>query len=659
MCGIAGILRVHLTGDAPPPFESIPDTWLDLLDSAIAHRGPDGQGRFRDRSVRKDGRKVDVALVHRRLAIIDPATGAQPLVTGAGDDLRSTVFNGCIYNHRALRKELESHGHVFRTDHSDTEVIPLAHAAWGDDAPARFDGMFAYAVWSRAEAELIVARDVAGEKPLYEATLHHSTLGDVYVFASTMTAIGRWLSRFGPRFNWQGHRCVPGGLLNWLRFGGSHVPLLQDINPTDEGAQSDELDVRVVSRFTNTDNTDGDIRSYPARNWYCDLPLRRRETGVVTPEFVDGLIARAVRSRLESDVPLGCFLSGGVDSSLIAWHARQAAGSLRTFTVRMPDARYDESGFAELASRSIGSQHSTLDCDARPADQLANLIAQLGLPFADSSLLPTYWVSAAARQHVKVALTGDAGDELFMGYERHLVARSLQRWQRALKFLPPALGAGSHPKSLLSKLGRLGTAARGGYPELLAIFPRPLLTRLAPALTGRIRDLPALDLEDAPRWDFDWYLPGDLLRKTDTAAMSVGLETRAPFLAREVVDFGLSTPLNQLRLGGRKGLLRSAARLHLPVEIVDRPKMGFAVPIGEWLRSDYGGLWRLLRDTVTSADAFPADLLGTELDRPFIERLMLEHERGSRDHGQRLYLLLVLGLWCRVVRAWDGRPLRG
>ncbi|HEX2839072.1 MAG TPA: asparagine synthase (glutamine-hydrolyzing) [Phycisphaerales bacterium] len=653
MCGIAGILRVHQPGDAPPPPDSIPDAWLDLLDDAIAHRGPDGQGRFRDRSVRKDGRKVDVALVHRRLAIIDPATGAQPLVTGNGNDLRATIFNGCIYNHRSLRKELESHGQVFRTDHSDTEVIPLAHAVWGDHAPARFDGMFAYAVWSRAEAELITARDIAGEKPLYEATLHHSTLGDVYVFASTMTAIGRWLSRFGARFNWQGHRCAPDGLLNWLRFGGSHVSLLQDINPTGESAESGELDVRVVSRFTNADNTDGDTRSYPSRSWYGDLPLRQRDSGVITPESVDAMIGRAVRSRLEADVPLGCFLSGGVDSSLVAWHARQAAGSLKTFTVRMPDARYDESGFAEQASKAIGSTHTTLECDARPAEQLPALIAQLGLPFADSSLLPTSWVSTAARQHVKVALTGDAGDELFMGYERHQAALVLHRWSGVLRHLPASLGEGSHPKSRLSKLGRLGIAARGGYAELLSIFPRPMLLDLAPGLAGHTRHLPTYQVEDGPRWDFQWYLPGDLLRKTDTAAMSIALETRAPFLAREVIDFGLTTPLRELGRGGRKGLLRAAARLHLPAGIVDRPKMGFAIPIGEWFRSDFGGLRQLLRDTITPADAFPADLLGTDLDRGFIECLMREHDQGTRDHGQRLYLLLVLGLWCRVVRGWS------
>ncbi len=650
MCGIAGILRIHPQGDVPPAHSSIPDSWLDLLDTAIAHRGPDGAGRFRDRAMRADGRVADVALVHRRLAIIDPVTGAQPLVTGHGPDVRATVFNGCIYNHRSLRQELEKAGRSFTTDHSDTEVIPHAHAVWGDHAPARLDGMFAYAIWSRTDASLVVARDFAGEKPLYEATIRNARGGTVYVFASTAAAVARWVRRFESEVGGGGDRlsCNPASLATWLRLGGSLVPLMEQV---------DECDVRVVSRFETQSNDAGEQYDTSCRDWYADLPVRRDGDEEISPQAVDALIGRAVRSRLESDVDLGCFLSGGVDSSLVAWHAARAAQEagrtrLRTFTVQMPDARYDESGIAGHAAKVIGTAHESLACDARPAEHLSMLIEQLGLPFADSSLLPTYWVSAAARRHVKVALTGDGGDELFAGYERYRAAEVLRRSNGLLRLLPGWLGAGAHPKSMPAKLGRLGMAARGGYDELLAVFPRPMLAALAPGLTPAIHREQVQFPADAPRRDFEWYLPGDLLRKVDTGAMSVALETRAPFLAREVVDFGLSIPLDTLSKGGRKGLLRAAARLHLPGEVVDRPKMGFAIPISDWFRTDFGGMRTLLMDAVTSAEAFPVDLLRTELDRIFITRLMDEHARGVRDHGQRLYLLLVLALWCRAVRRW-------
>lgn len=642
MCGIAGILRVHPPGEAPAVQSAIPDAWLELLDAAIAHRGPDGHGRFRDRAARPDGRVVDVAFVHRRLAVIDPAGGDQPLVTGTGSQVRATVFNGCIYNHRLVRAELASLGRVFVSDHCDTEVIPHAHAAWGDLAPSRLDGMFAYAVWSRAGADLVVARDRAGEKPLYEAWLGSVEAGGVYVFASTAAAIGRWLRRFGAVAGGGQLTCSRSGLLEWLRFGASVIPLLEQVS---------EVDARTVSHPVSADGRVPRGRS-PDRVWYSDLPSRGSTPTAVTPAAVDRMVGDAVQSRLESDVPLGCFLSGGVDSSLVAWHARRALGTLRTFTVQMPDGRYDESRVAAVAARAIGSSHTTLPCDVRPSEQLPLLIGLLGLPFADSSLLPTYWVSEAARRHVTVALTGDAGDELFAGYNRHRVAGLLHSSHCVLGMIPPWLGVGGHPKSALAKLGRLGEASRHGYQELLAVFPPSLLAALVPGLTEAVAAIPHSYPTDAPRDDFEWYLPGDLLRKTDTAAMSVALETRAPFLARSLVDLGLSTPLDELHAGGRKGLLRSAARLHLPGSIVDRPKMGFAIPISDWLRSDYGNFRSLLVDSALAPGAFPPDLLGADLDTAFVRRLAEEHLSGVRDHGQRLYLLMVLAIWCREVQGW-------
>ena len=648
MCGIAGILRVYAPGQSPeslpPPRDSIPDAWLRVLDDGIAHRGPDGRGEFRDRAVRGDGCTVDVALIHRRLTVIDPRTGAQPMVTGEGRALLATVFNGCIYNHRDLRRELSALGRRFTTDHADTEVIPHAYAQWGDDAPAHLDGMFAFAVWDRVRAELFLARDTAGEKPLYEC---HAGPG-VYAFASVHAALGRFLARFGQELGGNGLMCSPQGLAEWLRFGGSLIPLTNQI---------DEVDVRVCSRTVPGDDDGANPGGVSAtRGWYADLPARRPTNdgkAVPTAADVDSCLAAAVQSRLEADVPLGCFLSGGVDSSLVALHARRALGSLRTFTVRMPDARYDESDHAARVAGLIGAEHHTLDCNANPAEDLVHLIEQLGLPFGDSSLLPTYWVSRAARQHVTVALSGDGGDELFAGYERHAAARWLARAPGFLGLLPNWIGAGAHPRSNRAKLARLGNAARHGYDELLAIFPHDMLRHLAPGLPELPPGSPRVPTLDAPRRDFEWYLPGDLLRKADTASMAVALEVRAPFLARSMVHLGLTTPLAALTPGGqRKGLLRAAARLHLPADVVDRPKMGFAIPLSEWLRSDFGGLGSLLRDTLAAADPFPASLLGVEIDRSFVSRLVDDHMTARRDHAQRLYMLLVLALWCRSVKGW-------
>jgi asparagine synthase (glutamine-hydrolysing) len=318
----------------------------------------------------------------------------------------------------------------------------------------------------------------------------------------------------------------------------------------------------------------------------------------------------------------------------------------------MPDPRYDESRFAEEVAAHLGAEHTTLDCDAQPASQLVSLIQQLGLPAGDSSLLPTHWVSAAARRHVKVALAGDGGDELFGGYERHTVHSLLRRWRHLLRAIPPAVSLGAHPKSRRSKLARLAEAARYGYPELLSIFGRADCEALFGPDARWMG--PNQDTTDPLRWDFEHYLPDDLLRKTDTASMAVALEVRAPLLARHVINFALSQPLSALMPHNqRKGLLRSLARKYFPPEIVDRPKMGFAIPIGEWFRTDYGGLKTLLLDHLNSTEPWGSPSLGIDLNMNFVSKILEEHLGTGpsglvrRDHSQRLYMLLVLSIWAR------------
>ncbi|MFG0327345.1 MAG: asparagine synthase (glutamine-hydrolyzing) [Phycisphaerales bacterium JB037] len=669
MCGIAGIVRTYAPGDpAPHPLESIPEHWLDVLDESIKHRGPDGQGRFRDRALRDDGSTVDIALVHRRLSIIDHADGHQPMVHD-GERLRpdltyqpgeepklahelapgvpivAVVFNGCIYNHRELRAKLEAAGHRFGTDHSDTEVLVHGWRAWELRQIEKLDGMYAVITWDRASGQLAWGRDLAGEKPLYQSRGADGTR----IFASCMPG----LAELGPATV---H--LP-GIEGWIHFGAALLsptpafgvrPLQWSIWPESPRRGAEPADAAF----------DGSaMRSVGLRH----LPPDRSQPGgrdLRSADDAHRLIETAVGSRLDADVPLGVFLSGGIDSALIASIVHKQRPDAKAFTVRMPDRRFDESEAAAETARHLGIEHHILDCDPQPAEDLVRVIEQLGLPFGDSSLLPTSWVCRAAREQVKVALSGDGGDELFGGYRRHAITPVLNRWRHLLRLIPTMLLDRRDPASRPTALARLATAARyGGYHELIAIFPTPDIRALLPSIDGERTGSGRFDRIDDPlRHDFEHYLPEDLLRKTDTASMAVGLEVRSPFLAGELVDAALRTPLDLLMPGGqRKGLLKQVARKHLPDHIVDRPKRGFAIPIGEWFRTDFGGMRQLLHDHLGSTDPFPGLAeAGVNIDMNFVRKMLREHDAAGeksinpwhgRDHSQRLYMLLVLSIWAK------------
>jgi len=387
---------------------------------------------------------------------------------------------------------------------------------------------------------------------------------------------------------------------------------------------------------------------------------RRDQT--LNADDADGLIRGAVEARVEADVPLGCFLSGGVDSSLIASHAKDVLGSLSTFSVRMPASEYDESRFAESAAAVIGTRHTTLDCRAVPCDDLITLIRQIGLPLGDSSLLPATWVSRAAREHVAVALSGDGGDEMFIGYERYLVASRTPQRMPGARALARVLDWRAHPKSRRSKVARyFDASANAGYWDLVSVFPSSSLDRLIADPAARELDR-AWSRSRVHTWNTDQavlldvcnYLPDDLLRKSEGASMSVALELRSPMLDPDLVQSCMRTRVGSLVPNNqRKGLLRQVARKYLPPEIVDRPKMGFAIPIGEWFRSDYGGLRTMLLDHLNSTEPFGPPSLGIDLNMPFIRQMLDEHlgigPSGlvKRDHSQRLYMLLVLSIWAK------------
>lgn len=691
MCGIAGILRITPAGEearaalARPVWESIPERWLDILDDSIKHRGPDGAGRFRDRVVRADGCVVDVALVHRRLAIIDLADGHQPMVSlgkgrgvvknakryaigdGLGlyepgeygwlqsaaaasgerrDDPRNervaVVFNGCIYNHRELRKELQAAGHVFSTDHSDTEVLVHGWREWGAELPKHLDGMLALAIWDATSGTVSCFRDVFGEKPLYSMRI-----GNFEAYSSCVPGLMQLRSLLPGADG--GSPIMPEALRGWVQFGWNQITPYSCIawQPF-IGACTDEIGHAAL-------NPTGEL---------------------INVDEVDEALRRSVRARLDSDVPLACFLSGGIDSALIAKYAADERHDLDAYTVRMPSATYDESHAAARTARHLGISHTVLDCNANPAADVVALIRQLGLPFGDSSLLPATWVSRAARGVVRVALSGDGGDDLFLGYQRQQALPWLHRLQceppeltRAISTLVPP----GSPKSRREKLRRLADAARfGGYRDLLAIFPPPLSSELGlepPHTAGRWRhilhfglvshpsDDPLFATRTALRFDRFFYLPEDLMRKSDTASMSCALEVRTPMLSRELAAMAVNAPIECLMPGGqRKGLLRAVARKYFPPEIVDRPKMGFAIPVGEWFRTNYGGMRDLLLDHLSAPEPFGPDSLGINsmINMEFVRTMLKEHDDAGekspwpwkgRDHSQRLYMLLVLSIW--------------
>ena len=718
MCGIAGVVRIVRRGEelaGRPSEEVIPDAWLDALDAGIAWRGPDGSGRFRDRAVRSDGSEVHVGLVHRRLSIIDHEGGAQPMtVERPGESASGTlVFNGCVYNAGELRELLETAGHAFETSHSDTEALARSmlwyvegSGTWkefGDRGPWP-NGMFAAGLWSRRATDVWLWRDPFGEKPLFARELG----GGATAFASTAGALACLPKLCDPRPGLAGEREKLDrrrSAATWLRFGfdawGTPYNGVRSVGsdesetlgswlaspPEDPSAAADTLAAVgwwfVVFVFFPV--------AWPVLLvWHCwreagaarGTARSGREPSKLTE--VGALLSRAVERRLEADVPIGCLLSGGVDSSLIASYAREHLGELATVTVRMPDERYDESPHARAVAEQIGSDHHEIEASADAATDLVDLIGKLGLPLGDSSLLPTYWACRGARSVVKAALSGDGGDELFWGYDRYRAAGLFNPLTGlAARLLPRAVRERGvdDPTAASTRRARFLEAARHeGYLDLVSIFPTPMLRGLTGhrgGWRGRSWIAPRDGDSERPRsrsqargWDLRHYLPGDLLLKTDTASLAAGLELRAPMLDPDLAAWAIEQPRRLLLLGGEpKGLLRALARQRLPASVIDRPKQGFAIPVGDWFRTNFGGMRDLLMDLVVSpalAGRPPFGELHELVDfrLPYVVRLADEHFAAGgmptvsgtarvtpRDHSQRLYLLCVLAVWAGRDRA--------
>ncbi len=623
MCGIAG--RVALEGG---PDRALLARQLD----ALVHRGPDGSGMHLD---------GEIALGMRRLAVIDVEHGQQPLYSEDGTVV--VVGNGELYEHRAQQAQLEARGHVFATG-SDIEIVVHLYEEHGIDVVHHLHGMFAIALWDAARGRLLLARDRMGKKPLLWA---------------------------GPR---------PGVLV----FGSEARAVLADPD-VPRTLDLEALDATLATQYVPPDRTPwAAVRPLPPGGrlvwetadavprtdvWWSPTfgPKRRLRMADAAAEL-RVLLQDAVTRRLEAEVPVGAFLSGGLDSSaVVAAMARAGGDPVRTFSARFSEAGYDEGPHARAVADHCGTLHTELHIGPIDADGLLDLVRRVGTPLADPAVVPAFQLAALAAEHVTVVLTGDGGDELLAGYRRHhqlawtRPAQALPAGLRRRLPVPPGL-----PPRVRRLAGLLALDPDHRYADLFRHFreaDRQLLygERLRPLLTAG-RPLRAVEDAWAAGAGLAWtdrllacdqaaYLPGDLLPKADLTSMAHGLELRSPLLDQELVDWAGRLPPRLKRRGAAgKLVLKAAVAPWLPPEIPGRPKQGFAVPVGAWLR---GPLSELAHDVLLDrriADRGLLDPAGTAAT-------LAAHLRGE-DRSAVLWSMLVLELWCRTALDEDAVPDR-
>jgi asparagine synthase (glutamine-hydrolysing) len=629
MCGVCGIA----TADPEQPIEV--DLLVRMAD-AIAYRGPDDSGVHVG---------PGIGLAMRRLSIIDLATGHQPMQNE--DRTVHLVFNGELYNYRELRAQLRAQGHEFRTE-SDTEVVVHAYEEWGTSCLDSLRGMFAFAMWDDRAQRLVLAADRFGIKPLYFGVLDGGL-----VFGSELRCllVSGQLSKeiddaaLAEYFTLgyipppatifrQARKLEPGTLLEWTRSGGPVVHRYWDVPP---------------------------VRNHGTVGRREDVQLELRE-----------LLRDSVKAHLVSDVPLGAFLSGGIDSSsVVALMSEVSSGTVRTFSVGFEAQEHDERPLARLVAERFGTDHHEFVLEPESVDVLPKLVQHFQEPFADSSALPTYYISKLARSFVKVALSGDGGDELFVGYPTFIgveLARHAQRLpavaRRALTALPDSVPwtVGSRWGDRINRWRKWAADTalppEDAYRSKLTMAGLPTVK---PLLTAELRE--RLDQEDPFRTvdaalarapttrslerilyaGLNVSLPGDMLVKVDRMSMANSLEVRVPLLDHVVAEFVTQLPVAlrfpRWRL---KALLKDTMASSLPREVLQQRKHGFTIPLASWFRGDLNSF---AREILLGADARGRGFLDTRA----IEAFLREHTRGSRNLGSAIWSLLMFELWCREV----------
>lgn len=617
MCGLCGVLNL----DGAPVDPAV----IDAMTAALIHRGPDQGAVFTD---------GHLGLGSRRLAIQDTsAAAALPMTDG---DL-TIAFNGEIYNHPDIRRELQAAGVRGWRSTGDTETLLKLYRAYNGDVRrmlSRLRGMFALALWDAGRRRLVLARDRMGEKPLY-----FYNDGRRLVFASEIKAI-------------LAHPDVP-------RCSAFNVPLLArylrdgylSIETAFDGIAALQPEQAAVIEADGVLDEDSFFHY-----WQRPSADSAHRSEGEWRDAVRELLADAVRGCLISDVPLGAFLSGGLDSSLIvALMRQQTNAAVKTFSIGFASgAGFDETAHAERVARYLQTEHTAFTVEPQALDLLPKLVWHHDQPFADSSAIPTYLVSQLTRQHVTVALTGDGGDELFVGYERFYAAALAERLQRivpqpvwglaerALAAFPEGTGYYDPLKRARRFIAGAAQPIGAAYQDWTSVFSRDWIdSALMHPSDCAYPNAPGDTLAEIVQYNMNTYLPGDLLVKTDRCSMAASLETRAPFLDHRLVELAAQIPMPlKLKGGITKYILKEAARGLLPDSIIDRPKHGFGVPIGAWLRRDIAAA----RDILLSPEARRRGLLKMSA----VEQLLREHADGRRDHGGRLWALLTLEWWHRL-----------
>lgn len=609
MCGITGFAGTGSRND------------LIAMTRALTHRGPDEEGFFVDPTNR-------IHLGHRRLSIIDLSGGHQPMANASGTTLIS--FNGEIYNHRELRRNLKACGRRFHTDHSDTEVLLQGYDTWGEAVVDKLDGMFAFAIYDQTRHRLILARDRFGEKPLF----YFASAG-AFVFASELSSLRRHPEAATVGID---NRAIQ-KFFAYSFLPGRLTPYAGIEKLLPGSMLTYDLRARVVRE---------------RRYWRFNIESEAEPVGTADDwaDEVTALLSRAVASRLESDVPVGVFLSGGIDSSAIAAFAtaKMPAGRLSTFTIGFEEKSYDESSHAAAMATRIGSSHHVEICNSDFMRQMApEILQRLGEPLGDPSLIPTFMLARLAARHVKVALSGDGSDELFAGYDPFKALALAARYRalvpkpvhRALRLIAGRLPLSDANMSLNFKLDRALRGLSFG-PEiwnpvwLAALEPDAIARVFGELVSAEELYSEAIELWEAGtattpvdrtlEFFTNLYLPDDILTKSDRAGMMSSLEIRAPFLARDLVEYVRHLPHSvKYRWGRSKWILRRALKGRLPDKILHRPKKGFGIPIAQWLRSAGSPTWR----------AIPG------LDDQMFRDWDTCHRARRRDHRG--------ALWCRFV----------
>lgn len=621
MCGITGFV----TRSSDRPDRAL----LERMNAAIVHRGPDEDGFFVD---------DHAALAMRRLAIIDLASGQQPIPNE--DKTKWIVFNGEIYNYQELRKGIEERGHQLRTN-SDTEAIVHLYDEFGADCLQHLRGMFAFAIWDTVEKSLFVARDRVGKKPLLYS---HQMNGDL-IFGSEFTALLEHPAVSREVDNeaidaYLSFMCVP-----------SPLTAFKHIRKLEPGHWMRWKDGSIETR----------------RYWLPDFSKKIKISEAEAIEETTRIVRESTKLRMISEVPLGAFLSGGVDSStIVALMAQESSTPVKTFSIGFEEEDFSELKYARMVANHVGAEYNEFVVRPNALDVLPTLVEHYGEPYADSSAIPTYYVSKETRKHVTVALNGDGGDESFAGYERYAamqLAEGLSKFPGSLLRGSAELAAGLIPTSELKrsrirdgkrflKAAKLPTAERyfrwnsnfyrDEKSELLTEdFRRSLnggdASDVLDQWFGKARDLNVLDATMLT--DQMTYLPNDLLVKVDIASMANSLEARSPFLDHKVIEFAASLPDSlKMRRLKPKSLLKQVAAKLVPHEAIYRRKMGFGVPVGKWFRSE---MKDFVREILLSEKALNRGIVKPEMMKRYVD----EHTNASHDHAFRIWSLLMLELW--------------